>query len=124
VSHRAHGSTGNSQDPGRVFKGKKMAGHMGDRRVTTQNLEIVETDVDNGLILVRGAIPGAKNSYVLVFDAVKATLPEGAPFPAGLIDDAAPAAGDEQPAAVEAEVEAADDNVVDAGDDADAQEDK
>jgi large subunit ribosomal protein L3 len=100
-----------------------MAGHMGDRRVTTQNLEIVETDVDNGLILVRGAIPGAKNSYVLVFDAVKATLPEGAPFPAGLIDDAAPAAGDE-PATVETEVEADDGNVVDAGGDADAQEDK
>ena len=97
VSHRAHGSTGNSQDPGRVFKGKKMAGHMGDTKVTTQNLEVVETDADQGLILVRGAVPGAKNSYVLVNDAIKGTLPEDAPFPAGLIDDGAGAA-DEAPA--------------------------
>jgi large subunit ribosomal protein L3 len=103
VSHRAHGSTGNSQDPGRIFKGKKMAGHMGDTRVTTQNLEVVETDVDNGLILVRGAVPGAKNSYVLVFDAVKAQVPEDAPFPAGLVDDGTPEAA-ETPA--EAEVDA------------------
>jgi len=123
VSHRAHGSTGHSQDPGRVFKGKKMAGHMGDVRVTTQNLEIVETDVDNGLILVRGAIPGAKNSYVLVFDSVKAALPEGAPYPAGLIEDGASAASDAAPVA-DVEVEANDDNAVDAGADADAQEDK
>ncbi|MCZ4283017.1 50S ribosomal protein L3 [Kiloniella laminariae] len=84
VSHRSHGSTGNSQDPGKVFKGKKMAGHMGDRRVTTQNLEIVATDGENGLILVKGAIPGSKGGWVYVRDAVKRALPEGVPFPAGL----------------------------------------
>ncbi len=126
VSHRAHGSTGNSQDPGRVFKGKKMAGHMGDHRVTTQNLEIVDTDVENGLILVRGAVPGAKNSYVLVFDAVKAALPEDAPFPAGLVDDGT-AAADEAAPEVAAEgagdaVEAGDDSAADS--DADAKEDE
>ena len=81
VSHRSHGSTGHSQDPGKVFKGKKMAGHMGDARVTTQNLTVVSTDPDRGLILVRGAVPGAKSGYVLVRDAVKAALPEDAPFP-------------------------------------------
>ncbi len=84
VSHRSHGSTGNSQDPGRVFKGKKMAGHMGDRRRTQQNLRIVSTDVEEGLILVRGAVPGAKGGWVRIIDAVKHSLPEDAPFPAGL----------------------------------------
>ena len=96
VSHRSHGSTGNSQDPGKVFKGKKMAGHMGDRRVTTQNLEIVATDGDNGLILVKGAIPGSKGGWVYISDAVKRALPEGVPFPAGL-----KAAAAEAPAAEE-----------------------
>ena len=84
VSHRSHGSTGNSQDPGRVFKGKKMAGHMGDRRRTQQNLRIVSTDLEEGLILVRGAVPGAKGGWVRIIDAVKHPLPEDAPFPAGL----------------------------------------
>ncbi len=84
ISHRSHGSTGNSQDPGRVFKGKKMAGHMGDRRVTTQNLEVVSIDEDRGLILVRGAVPGAEGSWVMVRDAVKRSRPEDAPYPAGL----------------------------------------
>jgi len=84
VSHRAHGSTGQNQAPGRVFKGKKMAGHMGDRRVTTQNLEVVSIDEDRGLILVRGAVPGAEGSWVMVRDAVKRGAPEGIPFPAGL----------------------------------------
>jgi large subunit ribosomal protein L3 len=84
ISHRSHGSTGNNQDPGRVFKGKKMAGHMGDRRVTTQNLQIVSIDEDRGLILVRGAVPGAEGSWVMVRDAVKRNAPEGLPFPAGL----------------------------------------
>jgi len=84
VSHRSHGSTGNNQDPGRVFKGKKMAGHMGDRRVTTQNLQIVSIDEDRGLILVKGAVPGAEGSWVMVRDAVKRSAPEGIPFPAGL----------------------------------------
>ena len=84
VSHRAHGSTGNSQDPGRVWKGKKMAGHMGDARVTTQNLTVVSTDPERGLILVKGAVPGAEGGWVLIRDAVKAGMPEGAPFPASL----------------------------------------
>ncbi len=84
VSHRSHGSTGNSQDPGRVFKGKKMAGHMGDRRVTSQNLEIVSIDEDRGLILIKGAVPGAEGGWVMVRDAVKRSAPEGVPFPAGL----------------------------------------
>jgi len=82
VSHRSHGSTGNRQDPGRVFKNKKMAGHMGQVRVTTQNLRVVRTDADRGLILIRGAVPGAKGSWILVRDAVKAPLPESAPKPA------------------------------------------
>ena len=76
VSHRSHGSTGQRQDPGKVFKGKKMAGHMGDVRVTTQNLQVVRTDAERGLILVRGAVPGAKGGWVLVRDAVKRQLPE------------------------------------------------
>jgi len=84
VSHRSHGSTGNRQDPGRVFKGKKMAGHMGDRRVTTQNLRIVSTDTEAGLIFVRGAVPGAEGGWVQICDAVKHPVPKDAPFPAGL----------------------------------------
>lgn len=81
VVHRSHGSTGQRQDPGKVFKGKKMAGHLGDERVTTQNLEVVGTDKDKGLILVRGAVPGFRGNWVLVRDAVKKPLPEGAPKP-------------------------------------------
>ncbi len=84
VSHRSHGSTGQRQDPGKVFKGKKMAGHMGDVRVTTQNLEVVSTDADRGLILLRGAVPGSKGSWIYVRDAVKAPLPENAPKPAAI----------------------------------------
>ena len=72
VSHRSHGSTGQRQDPGKVFKGKKMAGHMGDERVTTQNLKVVKTDIDRGLVMVRGAVPGAKGGWVLLRDAVEA----------------------------------------------------
>ena len=81
VSHRSHGSTGQRQDPGKVFKGKKMAGHMGDVRVTTQNLQVVLTDVNRGLVMVRGAVPGAKGGWVLLRDAVKSGIPEGAPMP-------------------------------------------
>ncbi len=83
VSHRAHGSTGQCQDPGRVFKGKKMAGHMGAEKVTTQNLEIVAVDLEDNLILVKGAVPGAKKGWVLINDAVKKPAPEGIPLPAG-----------------------------------------
>ncbi len=84
ISHRSHGSTGQCQDPGKVFKGKKMAGHMGATRVTTQNLDIVRTDADRGLILIKGAVPGPKGGWVLIKDAVKRPFPEGAPLPAAL----------------------------------------
>lgn len=97
ISHRSHGSTGNNQDPGRVWKGKKMAGHMGDHRVTTQNLEVVSTDAERGLIMVKGAIPGAKGGWVLVKDACKRKLPDGVPFPAGLVS------GNGEPAAAPTE---------------------
>lgn len=98
ISHRSHGSTGQNQDPGRVFKGKKMAGHMGAERVTLQNLKVVSTDADRGLILVKGSVPGADGSWVLVRDAVKKPLPEGAPLPAGLKKAAAEAPAAEAPA--------------------------
>ena len=81
VSHRSHGSTGGRQDPGKTFKNKKMAGHMGADRVTTQNLRVVQTDVDRGLILVEGSVPGHAGGYIFVRDAVKRALPEGAPKP-------------------------------------------
>ena len=81
VSHRSHGSTGQCQDPGKVFKGKKMAGQMGNTRVTTQNLRVVKTDPERGLIMIRGAVPGAKGGWVLLRDAVKRGLPESAPKP-------------------------------------------
>ncbi len=81
VTHRAHGSTGQRQDPGKVFKGKKMAGHMGDERVTTQNLVVVKTDVARGLVMVRGAVPGSKGGWVLVRDAVKKAAHKDAPKP-------------------------------------------
>jgi large subunit ribosomal protein L3 len=84
ISHRSHGSTGNRQDPGRTFKGKKMAGHLGDRQVTVHNLEVVLTDVERGLILVRGAVPGSKGGYVLIRDAVRLPAPEGVPLPAAV----------------------------------------
>ena len=82
VSHRSHGSTGQRQDPGKVFKGKKMAGHMGSIRVTTQNLEIILVDEEQGLIAVKGNVPGAEGSSVILRDAVKIALPAGAPLPA------------------------------------------
>ena len=91
VSHRSHGSTGQCQDPGKVFKGKKMAGHMGSTRVTTQNLEVVKTDADRGLLMIKGAVPGSKGSWIMVRDAVKKALPESAPVPAGLVAAAAAA---------------------------------
>jgi large subunit ribosomal protein L3 len=84
VSHRSHGSTGNRQDPGRVFKNKKMAGHMGDRQRTQQNLEIVRTDVARGLLFVKGSVPGSKGAWLLVKDSVKVPRPDNAPYPAGL----------------------------------------
>ena len=91
VSHRSHGSTGQRQDPGKVFRNKKMAGHYGDERVTTQNLRVIATDGERGLIMVEGAVPGFDGGYVLVKDAVKRKAPKGLPFPAAL-RGAAPAA--------------------------------
>ncbi|WP_374378950.1 50S ribosomal protein L3 [Dongia sp.] len=84
VSHRSLGSTGQRQDPGRTFKGKKMAGHMGDERVTTQNLKVVGTDPALGIVMVKGNVPGHEGSYVLIKDAKKRPLPKEAPFPAAL----------------------------------------
>lgn len=84
ISHRSHGSTGQCQGPGKVFKGKKMAGHMGAARVTTQNLQVVRTDADRGLIMIKGAVPGSKGGWVTVKDASKKPLPDGALFPAAL----------------------------------------
>ncbi len=92
ISHRSPGSTGNRQDPGRTFKGKKMAGHMGDERVTTQNLVVAHVDADRGLLMLRGAVPGAIGGFVLVRDAVKRKAPEGVPFPAALAQGAETAA--------------------------------
>jgi large subunit ribosomal protein L3 len=91
VSHRSHGSTGQSQDPGRVLKGKKMAGHMGSRRVTVQNLEVVGVDREQQLLLVRGGVPGSKGTFVQVRDAVKRAVPASAPYPGGRKRGAAPA---------------------------------
>jgi len=109
VSHRSHGSTGQCQDPGKVFKGKKMAGHMGAARVTTQNLEVVKTDTARGLIMVKGAVPGSKGGWVTVKDAVKKPFPENAIVPAALRSAAAIAAkaAEEAAAAAAAEAEAA-----------------
>ncbi|MBV1916879.1 MAG: 50S ribosomal protein L3 [Sphingomonadaceae bacterium] len=84
LSHRSHGSTGQRQDPGKVFKNKKMAGHMGDRLRTQQNLEVVRTDDERGLIFVKGSVPGSKNSWLMVADAVKVSRPDDAPYPAGI----------------------------------------
>ncbi len=84
ISHRSHGSTGNRQDPGKTFKNKKMAGHLGAERVTTLNLEVADVDAERNVIMLRGAVPGAIGSYVLVRDAVKRPRPEAAPLPAGL----------------------------------------
>ena len=92
ISHRSHGSTGQCQDPGKVFKGKKMAGHMGAARVTTQNLQVVKTDAERGLIMIKGAVPGSKGGWVTVKDAVKKAAPADLPMPAGLRSDAVAAA--------------------------------
>ena len=116
VSHRSHGATGQRQDPGKVFKNKKMAGHMGVETVTTQNLRIVAVDESENLILVEGSVPGHAGNWVYVTDAVKKALPEGVPMPAGLKNNnaaAAPAEAEQQaeaPAAETAAPEAAAEN--------------
>ncbi len=103
ISHRSHGSTGQRQDPGKVFKGKKMAGHMGNERVTVQNLKVVSVDADKGLIMVKGGVPGSENGWVYITDAVKKPASVKLPMPAGLkkVDE---------PVAVKAEAEAPADN--------------
>jgi large subunit ribosomal protein L3 len=109
ISHRSHGSTGQCQDPGRVFKGKKMAGHMGAAKVTTQNLQVVKTDADRGLIMVKGAVPGTKGGWVTIKDAVKKAAPENVILPAALKSAEAEAtkAAEAAAAAAAAEAEAA-----------------
>ena len=87
ISHRSHGSTGNSQDPGRTWKGKKMAGQYGNIRVTTQNLKVVKLLENENLILIQGSVPGSKNGVVLLRDAIKYKTPNEVPFPAGLLND-------------------------------------
>ena len=101
VSHRSHGSTGQRQDPGKVFKGKKMAGHMGVRQRTTQNIEVVRVDAERGLILLKGAVPGPKGGWVMIKDAVKTPAPKDAPKPGAIRAkaDAKPAAEAAAPAA-------------------------
>ena len=116
ISHRSHGSTGQCQDPGKVFKGKKMAGHMGAAKVTTQNLQVVKTDADRGIIMVKGAVPGSKGGWVTIKDAVKKPTPENVIYPAGLKSmkeeaeklaaEAAAAAAAEEEAAAKAAAEA------------------
>ncbi len=101
ISHRSHGSTGQRQDPGRTFPGKKMAGHLGVERVTTQNLKIVATDADRGLIMIQGAVPGSAGGYVRVTDAVKRKLPKDVPFPAAVRKAAEASAPAEAPKAGE-----------------------
>jgi large subunit ribosomal protein L3 len=118
ISHRSHGSTGQCQDPGKVFKGKKMAGHMGAARVTTQNLQVVRTDAERGLIMVKGAVPGSKGGWVTIKDAVKKPTPENLIYPAALKsaaeeakraaeEAAAQAAAEEEEARKAAEAQAA-----------------
>lgn len=101
VSHRSHGSTGNRQDPGRTFPGKKMAGHMGAVRATIPNLTVVQVDAEQGLLFIKGAVPGHDGAFVMVRDAIKRTLPKDAPFPASVkkAANASAPAKDEAPAA-------------------------
>jgi large subunit ribosomal protein L3 len=107
ISHRSHGSTGQCQDPGKVFKGKKMAGHMGAARVTTQNLQVVRTDADRGLIMVKGAVPGSKGGWVTIKDAVKKPLSDNVIYPAALKSAAAAAEKAAEAAAAAEEAAAA-----------------
>ncbi|WP_323770808.1 50S ribosomal protein L3 [Antarctobacter sp.] len=106
VSHRSHGSTGQCQNPGKVFKGKKMAGHMGSVRVTTQNLQVVRTDSDRGIIMIKGAVPGPKGSWVTIKDAVKKPAPENVILPAALMSSKREAMKAAEEAARQAEEEA------------------
>jgi large subunit ribosomal protein L3 len=113
LSHRSHGSTGQRQDPGKVFKNKKMAGHMGDRQRTQQNLEVVRTDAERGLIFVKGSVPGSEGTWLLVRDAVKLSLPEGVPFPGAVLESKAVQTAHEEAAA--GMVEGAAEHAIDTG---------
>lgn len=113
VSHRSLGSTGQCQDPGKVFKGKKMAGHMGAGRVTAQSLEVVQCDAETGLVVVKGGVPGPKKAYVLIRDAVKIAMPDDLPFPAAIRavvapEEVAPVEASQETAAVEESATASD----------------
>lgn len=110
ITHRAHGSTGQRQDPGKVFKGKKMAGHMGDERVTVQNLRVVAIDADRGLVLVKGAVPGGENAWVRITDSIKKQSKVELPMPAGLKNVDEPVAVKAEASAVETSAAASADN--------------
>jgi large subunit ribosomal protein L3 len=99
ISHRSLGSTGQRQSPGKTFKNKKMAGQLGNERVTTQSLEVVQSDAERGLILIKGSVPGSENGWVLIRDAVKRKAPDGLPFPAALRSEAAANGGEAEGAA-------------------------
>ncbi|MBU1323734.1 MAG: 50S ribosomal protein L3 [Alphaproteobacteria bacterium] len=114
VSHRSHGSTGNRQDPGRTFPGKKMAGHLGQETVSVQNLTVVRIDAERGLILIKGAVPGHDGTFVKIRDAIKKARPADAPFPGGIKSKSAPAAA-EQPAETPADDAAPAAEVVEGG---------
>ena len=110
VSHRSLGSTGQRQDPGKTFKNKKMAGHLGAARITTQSLRIVSADPERGVLMIMGSVPGSKGGWVLIKDAAKRKAPEGLPFPAALRGDgseAPPPAASQEPVAEGAEGPAA-----------------
>ena len=113
ISHRSLGSTGQCQDPGKVFKGKKMAGHLGAVRRTAQNLEVVSTDVERGLILIRGGVPGPESGYVFISDAIKKDFPADAPFPASLSGAASDDADASEEAAADSKETASEDNSAD-----------
>jgi large subunit ribosomal protein L3 len=112
VSHRSHGSTGQRQDPGKVFKNKKMAGHMGDRERTQQNLEVVLTDVERGLIFIKGSVPGSKGNWLTIKDSVKIDRPADAPYPAALKSAAVPTPAVEEAPVVEDVVDVAVEEIV------------
>jgi large subunit ribosomal protein L3 len=122
ISHRSHGSTGQNQDPGKVFKGKKMAGHMGAVRVTVQNLQVVRTDATRGIIMVKGAVPGAKGGWVTIKDAVKKATPENVILPAATRSRADEAARIAEEAAAQAAAEAAEAEAQRQAEEASAQE--
>jgi large subunit ribosomal protein L3 len=95
ISHRSHGSTGQRQSPGKTFKNKKMAGHLGAARVTTQSLEVISADAERGVLMIKGSVPGSAGGYVLVKDAAKRNAPDGVPFPAAVRETPSPVAGAE-----------------------------